>query len=100
MTTISVAGKILTCPHCGGQDFMESQALVNTTAMTFFKLDWLDKSASVFICQDCGRMEWFLNPGPVQEGEDLSQATTCLACQAKIPAGQNRCPKCGWSYKE
>lgn len=99
MTTISVAGKTLACPHCGGQHFVENQALVNTATMTLFKLDWLDKSASVFICQGCGRMEWFLNPGPVEK-EDMSKPTTCLACQAEIPAEQDRCPKCGWSYKE
>lgn len=29
-----------------------------------------------------------------------AQKPGCLSCQAEIPAGQDHCPKCGWSYKE
>ncbi len=53
----------LTCTHCGGQSFDEREAQLHTAGMTFFKLDWLNKSATIFVCADCGRMEWFLDVG-------------------------------------
>ena len=56
-----INGKPLTCAHCGGDSFDERQALLDTAGMAFFKLDWLNKSATVFVCQDCGRLEWFLD---------------------------------------
>ena len=30
--------------------------------MAFFDLDWLNKSAEVFVCEECGKLEWFLDP--------------------------------------
>jgi predicted nucleic-acid-binding Zn-ribbon protein len=56
-----INGKPLTCAHCGGQSFDERQVLLDTAGMAFFKLDWLNKSANVFVCQECGRLEWFLD---------------------------------------
>jgi predicted nucleic-acid-binding Zn-ribbon protein len=60
-----INGKTLTCIHCGGDSFDERQAQLNTAGMTFLKLDWLNKSATVFVCETCGRLEWFLD---VNEG--------------------------------
>ena len=56
-----VNGHLLKCPHCGGTQFTQERAQLNTTVMTFFKLDWLNKSADTFICSACGRIEWFMN---------------------------------------
>lgn len=56
-----IKDKPLTCAHCGGQLFDERQAQLNTAGMTFLKLDWLNKSATVFVCINCGRLEWFLD---------------------------------------
>src|SRR5260370_33803511 len=30
--------------------------------------------------------------------EEDGAGSECLACGAKIPEDQSRCPKCGWSY--
>jgi len=32
-------------------------------------------------------------------GAGRSEAIDCIACGAKIPARETRCPHCGWSYK-
>ena len=37
------------------------EAQLNTAGMTFLKLDWLNKTATIFVCEDCGRLEWFLD---------------------------------------
>lgn len=29
--------------------------------MTFLNLEWMNKSATVFVCVRCGRLEWFLD---------------------------------------
>ena len=56
----AIAGRVVTCPHCGGTKFLPSHALVNTRVATLFSLDWTDSSATVLICAECGRIEWFL----------------------------------------
>lgn len=33
------------------------------------------------------------------EASELSEPIDCIECGAKIPAGQMRCPQCGWSYQ-
>lgn len=33
-----------------------------------------------------------------EEEEDDDERVKCLACGAKIPENQARCPSCGWSY--
>ena len=59
---VVIHGKPLVCPHCGGTAFDQREAQLNTAGMTFLKLDWMNKSATVFHCQVCGRLEWFLDP--------------------------------------
>jgi hypothetical protein len=54
-----VAGRPIHCPHCAHEKFLEGHTLLNTAAKTFFKLDWLDPSATTLICAECGRIEWF-----------------------------------------
>ncbi len=55
-----VAGIAVRCPHCGGEEFVEGRALLNTAGMTFFNLDWANRSAATLACVGCGRIEWFL----------------------------------------
>jgi len=61
MQPVILNGKPLVCPHCGGNQFDQREAQLNTAGLTFFKLDWLNKSAQVFVCGGCGRIEWFLD---------------------------------------
>jgi hypothetical protein len=55
-----VAGKAVRCQHCGGEQFVEGRAQLNTAGMTFLKLDWANRSAATLACVTCGRIEWFL----------------------------------------
>lgn len=111
-----VAGRQLKCPHCGGIHFKSGTAQMNTAGMSFLGLDWLNESAQTFMCMACGRIEWFV-PGvrpksetkavkeecPVEKEEPVTDyldiESDCLACDSKIPADQDKCPECGWSYK-
>ena len=56
----TVAGKDVTCPHCSRDRFVEGRAQLNTAGMTFFNLDWANRSAATLTCTSCGRIEWFL----------------------------------------
>ena len=53
------AGRRVVCAHCGGSTFAEHEALLNTTGATFVKLDWLNKSGTALICENCGLIQWF-----------------------------------------
>ena len=55
-----VAGIAVRCPHCGGDEFIEGRALLNTAGMTMIGLDWANRSAATLVCTGCGRIEWFL----------------------------------------
>jgi hypothetical protein len=55
----SVADKPVQCPHCGGSKFTPGSAMLNTRGLTAFGADWIDPSASILICAECGRIEWF-----------------------------------------
>jgi uncharacterized protein len=55
----SVAGRPVRCPHCEHTKFGSGRALLNTAGRTFFNLDWTDPSATILVCSECGRIEWF-----------------------------------------
>jgi predicted nucleic-acid-binding Zn-ribbon protein len=55
-----IQGKPIICPHCGHSQFDQAVALLNTPGMTFFSLDWANKTATVLSCKQCGRIEWFM----------------------------------------
>jgi predicted RNA-binding Zn-ribbon protein involved in translation (DUF1610 family) len=96
---ITVRGKPLICPHCGNGRFERREAHLNTPLMTFLGMDWLNRTAEVFVCTACGRIEWFLDPC-VEVADDTTEPTQCVSCGNVIPAGQDKCLQCGWTYKE
>ena len=53
------AGVQIRCTHCKGELFQEKEALLNTTSATLFHLDWLDKSGTALLCEDCGLIQWY-----------------------------------------
>lgn len=57
---VRVAGHPLVCSHCGGERFFRSEAQLNTAGMTFLNLDWANRTATIFECTACGRVEWFV----------------------------------------
>jgi predicted nucleic-acid-binding Zn-ribbon protein len=52
-------GKQIACEHCGHQEFDEGQAQLNTAGMSFFGLDWANKTATTLMCDACGRIHWY-----------------------------------------
>jgi hypothetical protein len=93
---VTLRGRQLVCAHCGGNHFARRNAQLNTAFLTFLGLDWLNTTAEVFMCTACGRLEWFLDPTAAPEDDTVE----CISCRATIPAGQDKCPQCGWTYKE
>jgi len=56
----TVAGKAVACLHCSHDRFVEGRAQLNTAGLTFFNLDWANRSAATLTCTSCGRIEWYL----------------------------------------
>lgn len=59
-TEYQIKGKPLICPICGSRRFQTRRTLLNTPAMTFFSLEWANKRADNYICDECGHILWFL----------------------------------------
>jgi len=54
-----VAGKRVSCSHCHGSRFQTKEILLNTWLLSLLRIDWLDSSAIVLTCQECGQLTWF-----------------------------------------
>ncbi|MBU2445721.1 MAG: DNA-binding protein [Bacteroidetes bacterium] len=57
----SVNGKQISCAHCGGQRFQKREILLNTPGLTFFGLDWANRTAIILMCVNCGKIEWYMH---------------------------------------
>ena len=55
-----IAGKQLVCEICRHTKFYSREGKIQTTAMTFFDLDWANASATCLVCEQCGYVHWFL----------------------------------------
>lgn len=55
----AAAGKVIVCPHCGERAFEAGEAQLNKALSAFFKLDWLDETATVLACTHCSQILWF-----------------------------------------
>jgi len=53
------AGRPIRCPHCGEGRFVHGSALLNSRGRRAFDLDWGDPAATVLVCAECGRIEWY-----------------------------------------
>jgi len=56
---IRVLDKYFACHVCGGVAFYRREVKLQTTGMTFFDLDWLNRSADGAICAGCGYVHLF-----------------------------------------
>jgi len=63
----AVAGRPVRCPHCGETKFAPGSALLTTRGATLLNLDWANPSATILVCAECGRIEWFAH-----EPDDIS----------------------------
>jgi predicted nucleic-acid-binding Zn-ribbon protein len=62
-TPVMIKGIPVTCSHCASTSFSQSEAQLNTAGLTFLNLDWANRTATILICDNCGKIEWFLaNP--------------------------------------
>lgn len=50
----------LACHACGGLSFARREIKMTTTGMTFFDMDWLNRSADGAICMRCGFVHTFM----------------------------------------
>ncbi|WP_206056777.1 hypothetical protein [Nocardioides sp. GY 10113] len=57
--------RFLACLVCGGSSFSQRPIKLNTAGMSFFDLDWLNKSADGAICERCGYVHMFFPPAGV-----------------------------------
>ena len=60
LAPIDIAGMPLRCQHCGYEQFAEREAQLHTATLTFLNLEWLGKTADLYICGRCGFVHWFL----------------------------------------
>ena len=58
-SSFAAAGKRITCPHCNQNAFIEGSVVLNTLAKSHPGVDF-GKSATSLICDECGRIEFFL----------------------------------------
>lgn len=56
----TIKGNKLECPVCKHDKFWAKETLMNTPGMTFLGLEWANKNAQNFICDNCGFVYWFL----------------------------------------
>lgn len=57
---IVAKGVKLECVICKNSLFWTRTTLMNTKGMTFFNLDWANKNATNYVCDNCGYVHWFL----------------------------------------
>lgn len=67
MSRFQVAGNDFSCQLCQGAEFVERKVKMNTTALTFFDLDWLNKGAQGLVCESCGYVHLFMKKDVVVE---------------------------------
>ncbi len=58
-TRFRVGERAIVCPICGHDEFDRREMLINTSGMSFFGMDWLNKSACALVCKKCSRIELF-----------------------------------------
>lgn len=56
-----VSGLPVTCTHCRNDTFQHGEAQLNTAILSFFDLDFANRSANILICSHCGYVHWFYN---------------------------------------
>lgn len=60
---VEILGQRMRFEICHHDQFFQREGKIQTTAMTFFELDWLNASANCVVCAQCGYVHWFLPTG-------------------------------------
>ena len=58
---VFVKGKKLKCDICSNDKFRHREALLNTKTASFLNLDWANKTANCYVCDNCTNIKWFLD---------------------------------------
>lgn len=58
---LEVNGKRIACPLCANTEFVARKIMLNTRKLTFFNLDFLNKTATTYKCLRCSHLLWFEN---------------------------------------
>lgn len=101
---VEIAGKALSCQHCGEQRFHPKSATIEHPAFGgLFNLEGIwGYQATIYVCSNCGYLHWFVGTSSAQEQVAAEQVepepVDCLTCGFVIPAGAEACPSCGWSW--
>lgn len=61
--SVLIHGNELACVVCRSDQFYSREIKMQTTGMTFFDLDWANKSAEGAICDSCGYVHMFADGG-------------------------------------
>lgn len=56
-----IKGNLLECSVCKNDTFWERETLMNTPGLTFLGVEWANKRAQNYICDNCGFVHWFLH---------------------------------------
>jgi hypothetical protein len=59
--TVGPDNRQLKCLICDKTEFRKRVRLLNTRWLTLFKLDWTNRSATIYVCSTCGFIHWFAN---------------------------------------
>jgi len=60
-------GKTRKCNVCGGTEFTTRDVLMSTSGATFFGLDWMNPSATAYVCEQCGYIMLYTQVSPKQD---------------------------------
>ena len=54
------SGKTLECSICQNTEFWTRETLMNTTGMTLAGIEWANRKATNYICNNCSHILWFM----------------------------------------
>ena len=57
---VEVQGRVLKCLVCQHDSFWKREAQLNTSAASFFGVDWANATGTCYVCAKCGYIHWFL----------------------------------------
>lgn len=64
-----VAGIAVSCPHCKGDHFLESEALLDGRGASIFGMEGFGAGATTLTCTKCGYVSWFADAKLVEKVE-------------------------------
>lgn len=100
----TIAGKPLQCRHCAADVFRYEDTRLDAARVRGLngpEGPW-GLFTSTYICVGCGCVHLFAEADRarhVRTGTDAdTERVECMSCEARIPAGAQQCPACGWSW--